>query len=93
MPFVGHLPELIVVLVIGLLFFGPKRLPEMGNAVGKTIKEFQRTFKSGTEEATPATPTVSSVPTAIPTTAESTATIAHPVSTTETIVEAPTHVA
>jgi sec-independent protein translocase protein TatA len=42
MPFnVGPL-ELIIVLVIALLVIGPKRLPEMGDAVGKTIREFRR---------------------------------------------------
>jgi sec-independent protein translocase protein TatA len=40
MPF--HGPELIVILVIALLVFGPKKLPEMGGAIGKSIKEFKR---------------------------------------------------
>lgn len=40
MPF--HGPELIVVLVIALLIFGPKKLPEMGSAIGKSIKEFRK---------------------------------------------------
>ena len=41
MPFnVGPI-ELIIVLVIALLVVGPRRLPEMGNAVGKTIREFR----------------------------------------------------
>jgi sec-independent protein translocase protein TatA len=40
MPF--HGPELIIVLVIALLIFGPKKLPEMGSAIGKSIKEFKR---------------------------------------------------
>lgn len=47
MPF--HWPELAVVLVIALLFFGPKRLPEMGSAIGKTIKEFRHTMSEVTE--------------------------------------------
>jgi len=42
-------PELVVVVVIGLLFFGPKRLPEIGASVGKTIKEFQRSMREITE--------------------------------------------
>jgi sec-independent protein translocase protein TatA len=50
MPFVGHLPELIVVMLLALLIFGPKRLPEMGNAIGKTIKEFQHTMKDATKD-------------------------------------------
>lgn len=36
-----HMPELIVILVIALLIFGPKKLPEMGSSVGKTIKQFR----------------------------------------------------
>jgi sec-independent protein translocase protein TatA len=33
--------ELIVVLAIALIFFGPKRLPEMGASIGKGIREFK----------------------------------------------------
>ena len=36
-----HMPELIVILVIALLIFGPKKLPEMGSSIGKTIKQFR----------------------------------------------------
>jgi sec-independent protein translocase protein TatA len=38
----GHLPELLIVLVVALLIFGPKKLPEMGSAIGKSIKEFRK---------------------------------------------------
>lgn len=38
----GHIWELVLVLVIALVFFGPKRLPEIGGAVGKSIKEFKK---------------------------------------------------
>lgn len=42
MPFnVGPL-ELVIVLVIALLVIGPKRLPEMGNSLGKSIREFRK---------------------------------------------------
>ena len=34
--------ELIVLLVVVILFFGPKRLPELGSAVGKGIKSFKK---------------------------------------------------
>ncbi len=37
--------HLIIVLVIALLLFGPKRLPEIGKGVGKTIQEFRRSVK------------------------------------------------
>lgn len=50
-----HWPELIIVVVIALLFFGPKRLPEIGSSIGKTIKEFQKSMKEVTEPSdTPA---------------------------------------
>ena len=46
MPF--HWSELIIVGVIALLIFGPKRLPEIGSSIGKTIKEFQRSMREVT---------------------------------------------
>jgi sec-independent protein translocase protein TatA len=43
MPGFGfHLPELIIILAVALLIFGPKKLPEMGSAIGKSIKEFRK---------------------------------------------------
>lgn len=38
----AHFPELIIVLVVALLVFGPKKLPEMGSAIGKSVKEFRK---------------------------------------------------
>ncbi len=35
------LPEILVVLVIALIVFGPKRLPELGRSLGKGINEFK----------------------------------------------------
>jgi sec-independent protein translocase protein TatA len=55
----GHLPELIVVLVLALVVFGPKRLPEIGGAMGKGIREFKRGTSdlgesvTGSDEARP----------------------------------------
>jgi sec-independent protein translocase protein TatA len=43
-----HAPELIIVLVVALLIFGPKKLPEMGSAIGKSIREFQKGMKEVT---------------------------------------------
>src|SRR5205807_2192787 len=37
-----HWPDLIIVLVIALLVFGPKKLPEMGSSIGKGIREFRK---------------------------------------------------
>jgi len=36
------MPELILILVLALVIFGPKKLPEVGKAVGNSLKEFKR---------------------------------------------------
>ena len=55
MPFGGfHWYDLIPLALIALLIWGPKRLPEMGSSIGKTIKEFQKSMRDVKEpEATP----------------------------------------
>lgn len=35
------MPELIVILIIALVVFGPAKLPELGKALGKSIREFR----------------------------------------------------
>jgi sec-independent protein translocase protein TatA len=35
------LPEMAVIMVVALLIFGPKKLPEIGRSLGKTIRSFQ----------------------------------------------------
>jgi sec-independent protein translocase protein TatA len=44
--------ELIIVLVIALVIFGPKRLPELGRSLGKGIKEFKKSTNELTEHIT-----------------------------------------
>jgi sec-independent protein translocase protein TatA len=36
------MPELIVIFVIALIVFGPRKLPELGRSLGKSIAEFKR---------------------------------------------------
>ena len=39
------LPEMILIMVIALLVFGPKKLPEIGRSLGKAIRGFQEASK------------------------------------------------
>jgi sec-independent protein translocase protein TatA len=36
------MPEMIVILVIALIFFGPRKLPELGRSLGKSLNEFKK---------------------------------------------------
>ncbi len=42
--------ETIVILVVILLLFGAKRLPEIGRAVGEGIREFKKSLQGGEED-------------------------------------------
>ncbi len=52
MPFRFGPMELIIVLVVVLIIFGVGRLPEIGGAMGKAIKEFRSTQKDITDDDT-----------------------------------------
>lgn len=39
-------PELAIILVIAIIIFGPKKIPEIGSSIGKALKE----FKKGSQE-------------------------------------------
>ena len=39
------LPEIAVIVVLALLIFGPKRLPQLGKTIGKTLKGLQTASK------------------------------------------------
>ncbi len=43
-------PELIVIMVIALIIFGPGKLPEIGSALGKGIRDFKKAFDAADEE-------------------------------------------
>jgi TatA/E family protein of Tat protein translocase len=60
MPFGISLPELLILLVVLLLVFGAKRLPEMGRSLGKGMREFKDGV-SGVEEPVQTTPTPTKV--------------------------------
>ncbi|WP_163530111.1 twin-arginine translocase TatA/TatE family subunit [Halobacillus ihumii] len=40
------IPGLIIILVVTLIIFGPKKLPEIGSAFGQTLSEFKKSANS-----------------------------------------------
>jgi sec-independent protein translocase protein TatA len=52
MPNVGPL-EIAVVLVIVLIIFGPKRLPELGQSMGRGIREFKSSLSGDKDKDSP----------------------------------------
>lgn len=45
-------PELILILIIGLVVFGPGKLPGVGKALGQSIKEFKQANAEDSKDAT-----------------------------------------
>jgi sec-independent protein translocase protein TatA len=56
MPQLG-IPELVIILVIVLVIFGVGRLPEIGGAIGKSIREFRESSKDPEAEKKKEQPT------------------------------------
>lgn len=50
MPHIGA-PELILIVALALIIFGPGKLPEVGKAIGRTIKEFHHSSREAMEES------------------------------------------
>ena len=52
-PFLGGLgvPELIIILIVVLLIFGPKNLPKLGSAIGRTVKNLREGMDGDKKEA------------------------------------------
>jgi sec-independent protein translocase protein TatA len=44
------IPGLIIILVIALIVFGPKKLPELGKAAGQTLREFKNSTQGLIED-------------------------------------------
>jgi sec-independent protein translocase protein TatA len=42
--------QLLVILVIALVIFGPKRLPELGKTIGKSLKNFKDSMGGGSDD-------------------------------------------
>ncbi|MFM2313462.1 MAG: hypothetical protein RLZZ04_2738 [Cyanobacteriota bacterium] len=46
------IPEVVIIGVVAVLIFGPKKIPEIGSALGKTIKGFKEEMDQPTEDET-----------------------------------------
>ncbi|WP_017756806.1 twin-arginine translocase TatA/TatE family subunit [Calidifontibacillus oryziterrae] len=44
------IPGLILILVLALIIFGPKKLPEIGSAAGQTLREFKKSARELTSD-------------------------------------------
>ena len=80
--------EIAIVLVIGLLVFGPKKLPELGRGLGSSMRDFRRGLSGEADNDPPAQPVVvqsttpiveTTVPAAEPVAAAAAAAAAEPV--------------
>jgi len=45
------LPEMGIIAVVAILIFGPKKIPELGNALGKTLRSFKEGVGLADDEA------------------------------------------
>ncbi len=61
-----HIVLLLLVILLALVVFGPKRLPELGQSVGKALQEFRKASHSTAEEVRAVTTTVTSAVTSAP---------------------------
>ncbi len=61
MPNVGPM-EIILVLIVALIVFGPKKLPELGKSLGKGINEFKGSISGDHESPTPPAAVVEPAP-------------------------------
>jgi len=61
-----HWWDLLGLVALGLIIFGPKRLPEMGSSLGKTIREFQKSMREVTDPEPPSSVPPSAAQTAQP---------------------------
>ncbi len=53
MPFGIGVTEMIILLIVLLVFFGPKRLPEMGRSLGKGMREFKDSISGKDDDDEP----------------------------------------
>ena len=85
----GHLPEIIIVLVVILIIWGPGKLPDVGAAMGKGIREFRKASSEAHDEVMSATTVPAPQPAPLAPVAQVTAPLPVPVQT-EAVPQQPT---
>ena len=65
MPSLGA-PEIIVILIIALVVFGPRKLPELGKSIGQGLREFRRSTSAVTDELRREMDTATPAPAVVP---------------------------
>ncbi len=48
------LPEVVIIAIVAVVIFGPKKIPELGNALGKTLRGFKEELNSHDDHETTA---------------------------------------
>ncbi len=71
MPNIGPL-EIAVVLIVALVVFGPRRIPELGRSLGKGIRDFRSSLGGDDGEKTDEDPRDEELPRRLPTSASAT---------------------
>ncbi|MGH7698228.1 MAG: twin-arginine translocase TatA/TatE family subunit [Candidatus Dormibacteria bacterium] len=61
----SHIVLLLLVVLLALVVFGPKRLPELGHSVGKALQEFKRASTATANEVREVTTTVTATATPV----------------------------
>lgn len=51
--------ELLVILILALIIFGPNKLPDLARTLGRTVKEFKKATELSDDDSKPATQTKS----------------------------------
>ncbi|MBD2251862.1 twin-arginine translocase TatA/TatE family subunit [Nostoc parmelioides] len=46
-------PEVAIIVVVAVVIFGPKKIPELGSALGKTLRGFKEELKTPSEDTNP----------------------------------------
>jgi TatA/E family protein of Tat protein translocase len=62
-----HIVFLVLLILLALVVFGPKRLPELGSSVGKALQEFKKASTSTMDEVRSATNSVNTTPNTVET--------------------------